>query len=101
MYGGGDGAVLLLGVNHARSLCEAGLSKRDIQQRLWELARLPASHFAAAFAAMEGASGRGGAGMVWRTQRPEDIHVVVAGGPGPQDVYMAAGLPQTRLIRGV
>ena len=45
MYGGGDGVLLLLGVNHARSLHEAGLTKRDIQKRLWELARLPISHF--------------------------------------------------------
>lgn len=100
MYGGGDGVLLLLGVNHARSLYEAGLSKRDVQQQLWTQARLPERHFAAAFAAMEHASGRGADGMVWRTRSPEDIAVVVAGGPGPQDVYVAAGLPQTRRIHG-
>jgi hypothetical protein len=100
MYGGGDGALLLLGVNHARSLHEAGLSKRDLQEKLWALARLPEGHFAADFAAMERHAGRGGDGMVWRTEGPARIHVVVAGGPGPQDVYIAAGLPQTRLIRG-
>ena len=99
MYGGGDGALLLLGVNHARSLHEAGLSKRDIQEKLWVQARLPEDRFAADFAAMERAAGRGGDGMLWRTHRPEHIYVVVAGGPGPQDVYIAAGLPQTRLIR--
>src|SRR5919108_1404713 len=38
MYGGGDGALLLLGVNHARALYEAGLSKRNIQEQLWLLA---------------------------------------------------------------
>jgi hypothetical protein len=100
MYGGGDGALLLLGVNHARSLSEAGLSKRDIQEKLWSFAALPEAMFAADFASMEQHAGRGSAGMVRRTQRPDDIHVVVAGGPGPQDVYMAAGLPQTRLIQG-
>lgn len=99
MYGGGDGALLLLGVNHARSLHEAGLTKRDLQEALWALARLPESHFATDFAAMERAAGRGAEGVVWRTAGAECIHVVVAGGPGPQDVYMAAGLPQTRLIR--
>ncbi len=41
----------------------------------------------------------GGDGMLYRTQSPEHIHVAVAGGPGPQDVYIAGGLPQTRLIR--
>jgi hypothetical protein len=100
MYGGGDGALLLLGVNHARSLYEAGLTKRDLQEKLWGLARLPADHFAADFAAMERGAGRGAGDLLWRTEGPEHIHVVVAGGPGPQDVYIAAGLPQTRLIRG-
>jgi hypothetical protein len=99
MYGGGDGALLLLGVNHARSLHEAGLTKRAIQEKLWAQARLPEDHFAADFAAMERAAGRGADGMLWRTQGPERIYVVVAGGAGPQDVYIAAGLPQTRLIR--
>jgi hypothetical protein len=100
MYGGGDGALLLLGVNHARSLHEAGLTKRDLQEALWALARLPEHHFAADFIAMEHAAGRGGDGVVWRTEGPDHIYVVIAGGPGPQDVYIAAGLPQTRLIRG-
>jgi hypothetical protein len=100
MYGGGDGALLLLGVNHARSLHEAGLTKRDLQEQLWALARLPEDHFAADFAAMEHTAGRGADGTLWRTEGPEHIHIVVAGGPGPQDVYIAAGLPQTRLIRG-
>ncbi len=100
MYGGGDGVLLLLGVNHAANLHEAGLSKRDIQQRLWELARVPEAHFAADFVVMEKAAGRGGEGMLWRTASPDDIHLVVAGGPGPQDVYIAGGRPQTRVIRG-
>ena len=77
-----------------------GLTKRDLQEQLWGLARLPEDHFAADFANMERAAGRGADGMLWRTEGPERIHIVVAGGPGPQDVYIAAGLPQTRLIRG-
>jgi hypothetical protein len=100
MYGGGDGALLLLGVNHARSLHEAGLTKPALQQELWAMARMPEDHFAADFAAMERNAGRGAGGVLWRTEAPERIHIVVAGGPGPQDVYIAAGLPQTRLIRG-
>ena len=98
MYAGGDGALLLLGVNHARSLYEAGLSKRDIREKLWALARLPVEMYAADFAAMEQAAGRGDGEMLIRTASPDDIVVVVAGGPGPQDVYIAAGLPQTRTI---
>jgi len=98
MYGGGDGVLLLLGVNHARSLHEAGLAKKDLQQKLWEFARVPEDHFAADFVVMERAAGRGDGRMLYRTQSPEHIHIVVAGGPGPQDVYIAGGRPQTRLI---
>jgi hypothetical protein len=100
MYGGGDGVLLLLGVNHAHSLREAGLTKRDIQDRLWELARLPISYFAEGFAATERAAGRGDDRTVWRARSPEEIYIAVAGGPGPQDVYIGAGMPQTRIIRG-
>jgi hypothetical protein len=99
MYAGGDGALLLLGVNHARSLYEAGLTKRDIQEKLWALARLPVEMYAADFVAMEQAAGRGDRERLRRTASPDDMVVVVAGGPGPQDVYIAAGLPQTRAIR--
>ncbi|MGH8649337.1 MAG: hypothetical protein ACREUP_08535, partial [Burkholderiales bacterium] len=100
MYGGGDGVLLLLGVNHARSLHEAGLAKRDIQQRLWDMARLPISYFAEGFAATECAAGRGDDRTVWRARSPEEIYIAVAGGAGPQDVYIGAGMPQTRVIRG-
>lgn len=101
MYGGGDGVLLLLGVNHAASLSGAGLSKRDIQQRLWEMARLPIAHFAEGFSSIERAAGRGDAETVWRAHSPDEIYLAVAGGPGPQDVYIGAGMPQTRLIRGI
>jgi hypothetical protein len=99
MYGGGDGALLLLGVNHARALHEARLTKRDVQRWLWEMARLPASYFAEAFAATERAAGRGDEASVWRARSPDEIYIAVAGGPGPQDVYIGAGMPQTRLVR--
>ena len=75
MYGGGDGVLLLLGVNHARSLHEAGLTKRDIQDRLWELARLPISYFAEGFAATERAAGRGDDRTVWRARNPDEIYI--------------------------
>jgi hypothetical protein len=101
MYGGGDGALLLLGVNHAQSLHEAGLTKRDIRERLWELARLPISHFAAAFSSTERGAGRGDDHSVWRARSPDEIYLAVAGGPGPQNVYIGAGMPQTRLVRPV
>jgi len=98
---GGGGVLLLLGVNHTQSLHEAGLTKRDIRQRIWELARFPASLYAKAFADYQRRMGRGDADTIWRAKDPEEIRVVVAGGPGPQDIYISAGLPQTRPIAGL
>jgi len=97
----GGGGVLLLGVNHTQSLHEAGLSKQDIQERIWQLARFPASLYAKAFAEAQRRMGRGDADTIWRAKNADEIRVVVAGGPGPQDIYISAGLPQTRLIRGI
>jgi len=99
MFGAGDGAMLMLGVNHARSLSEAGLTKRDIQERLWNFARLPADHFAESYIEAEVQAGRSDGKMVWRCNSPEEFHVLVCGGPGPQDVYIGAGMPQTREIK--
>ncbi len=96
--GGGDGLLLLLGINHARALHAAGLSKRDIQQQIWELARLPHQYFSKAFVAREREAERGDAETIWRARRPEEVYIVVAGGEGPQDLYIGAGAPQTRLI---
>jgi hypothetical protein len=95
---GGGGVLLLLGVNHTQSLHEAGLSKRDIQRRIWELARFPTSLYATAFADYQRRMGRGDADTIWRAKDPDEIRVVVAGGTGPQDIYISAGLPITRLI---
>lgn len=101
MFGAGDGAMVLFGINHARSLHEAGVTKRDIQQRLWEFGRFPAGNFARSFVEAEREAGRADEHTVWRTNRPEEIYIVVAGGQGPQDVYIGAGMPQTRLVRGM
>jgi hypothetical protein len=98
MYLGGEGAMLLLGVNHARSLYDFGLSKQEIQQKLWDYAVVSEELFAADFVATEQAAGRTGPGIVRRTRKPEQMYVIVAGGPGPQDVYISADQPQTRLI---
>jgi hypothetical protein len=99
MFGAGDGAMLMLGANHARSLYESGLTKSDIQERLWKFARLPISFFAQSFVDMERDAGRSDGETVWRCASPEEFHVLACGGPGPQDVYIGAGMPQTRLIR--
>jgi hypothetical protein len=98
LYGGGGGVLLLLGINHARALHDSGLTKRDIQERLWKLARLPLDYFAKSFVEMEQGAGRGDAESIWRTRTPDEFYIAVAGGPGPQNVYIGAGMPQTRRI---
>ena len=97
--GGGDGLVLIFGINHARSLSDAGLTKRDIQQKIFEMARVPVNYFSKTFVAREQAAGRGDSETIWRVRRPEEVYIIVAGGEGPQDLYIGAGAPQTRLIR--
>ncbi|MFC2041299.1 hypothetical protein ACFLTY_03125 [Chloroflexota bacterium] len=99
MFGGRDGALLLLGLNHAKGLAGYGLSKKDIRQAIFEFARLPESRLARDFVEMERHLGRVAEGMVRRFSRPEVIHIVVAGGPGPQDVYIPAGFAVTREVR--
>ena len=101
MFGAGDGAMVMLGVNHAQSLHEAGLTKREIQEKLWQFARVPASNLAQSFVESEIQAGRGDTETIWRCNSPDEIYVLVAGGPGPQDVYIGAGMPQTRAIREV
>lgn len=98
MYGGGGGVLLLLGINHAHALHEAGLTKADIRQRLWEMARLPHHYFAKSFVEMECGAGRGDQQTLWRTRTADDFCIAVAGGPGPQNVYIGAGMPRTRVI---
>jgi hypothetical protein len=46
-------------------------------------------------------AGRGDTETLWRCNSPDEMYVIVAGGPGPQDVYIGAGMPQTRVIRDI
>ena len=98
MYLGVGGASPLLGEDPARSRSDCGLSKHESQQKRWEYAVVSEECFAADFVATEQAAGRTGPGVVRRTRKPEQMYVIVAGGPGPQDVYISADQPQTRLI---
>ncbi len=99
MYGGHNSALLLLGINHAKALAGYGLSKKDIRETLFKFARLPESSMASDFVETERTLGRVVDGMVLRVNGPDGIHIVVTGGPGPQDVYLPAGAFVTREIR--
>lgn len=94
-----DKVLLMLGPNNARTLAADGLTKADVQRRLWECARLPQSSFPPAFVEALRDTGRADERTLWRCQKPEDFVVVTAGGPGPYDVYISAKSPCTKRIR--
>ena len=98
MYVMGD-TFVILGPEHARMLAEAGWRKRDIRQFLFEHARKPVSLLRRGGPA-QGDSRRellwprfvdpsDDGQMVPVVRRAEDIHILVAGGPGgPHSVYV-------------
>lgn len=67
----------------------------------FDLLKAVGALIARSFVEAEREAGRADEHTVWRTNRPEEIYIVVAGGQGPQDVYIGAGMPQTRSIRGM
>lgn len=92
----GYGPVILFGIEHARILAAAGLTKKDIKRRLFEEARLPISAFSPetvddvlkvrrpqwAFA------DRNPSGMIPMADSPEHFTILVAGGEGQHSVLM-------------
>lgn len=90
----GGGPLVLLGPDHARLLSSAGLSRRDLQEWLFEHARVPASAFAdgmiEAISARRPAL-RSGADLergIPIADDPASIVILVAGGSGSHSVLM-------------
>ena len=90
--------LLVLGPEHAEIIASAGWSKNDVRSYLYELARQPLS-----LLKLGGIHGRhthrntlwprwidrnDDTAMVPVVRRPEDIHIMVAGGPGRHSVYI-------------
>jgi len=94
---------LILGPEHAATLARAGYSKADIKATLWELSRMPASilppkDLERVRNARRPELGEFGAeAMLTISPRPEDICIVVAGGPGTHSTYA----PSFGMIRSV
>ena len=89
--------VLVLGVDHARILDQAGWKRRHVQRYLFEQARLPVSRLK--FAGMYGervdrnlwprwVERTDEHSMVPPVREPEDIKIFVAGGAGPHSVVI-------------
>jgi hypothetical protein len=87
VYLGGE-VLLLLGPEHARTIADSGWSKQDLQRAFWERARVGLDAFGpenlARFAMLDPArfADRAPGRAVALTRDPEDVMVVVAGGPG-------------------
>jgi hypothetical protein len=86
-YLGGE-PLLLLGPEHAATIAAGGWSKRDLKRAFWERARIRLNAFSpenlARFASIDAPRFRDRAPdeAVAVTATPDDVMVVVAGGPG-------------------
>jgi hypothetical protein len=87
VYLGGE-PLVILGPEHAHTLASSGWSKGEAKRRLWERIRIRLDRFSAEnlarFATIDPASfgGRPGAAEVRWCAGPDDLMIIVAGGPG-------------------
>jgi hypothetical protein len=88
MYGDGP-TLLVLGPEHAATLHADGWTIASIQQCVFDLARIPTAQVAPENREFFERAGRvvelGGYAI---TPRPEDIHIMVAGGAGKHSAYI-------------
>jgi hypothetical protein len=87
VYLGGE-PLVILGPEHAHTLAARGWSKADVKRALWERVRVRLDRFSAEnlarFATIDPGqfAGRPGAAEIPWCARPDDLMVIVAGGPG-------------------
>ncbi len=92
-YFGGE-PWLLLGPEHAEILAREGLSKRDVKLKLWEMSKLHVDRLAAKdrmrLQHTRGAElGQFGPDtMIPISIKPEEVSIIVAGGPGTHSVHV-------------
>jgi hypothetical protein len=93
-YTHGGEPWIMIGPEHAEILQRAGLSKTDVKRNLWELSKMPARCQSAKDLARTRDSRTQELGDIGPdtllpiSQRPEDIGIIVAGGPGTHSVYV-------------
>lgn len=101
------GPLLVLSPEHARLLADGGYSRRDIQELIYNQARfsldtLPVSaRVAASTRRARWFQIHGAIGELGVADRPDDVHVVVAGGPGIHSLFVSTSFsahPVTRPI---
>lgn len=85
---------LILSPEHAEILKAAGLTKAEVKRRLWEGSKMPARRMTDKdLLRVEASRGKelgkiGPDTMLPVSPRPDDIWIVVAGGPGTHSVYV-------------
>jgi hypothetical protein len=85
---------LILSPEHAEILKGAGMSKADVKRELWDASKLPAGRMTEKDLLRVRASRAAELGAIRPdtllpiAPRPEDIWIVVAGGPGTHSVYV-------------
>ena len=102
-YHFGGAPWLVLSPEHAEVLKRGGLSKADVKRRLWEQSKMTAGRYAAKdYARVQHTRGPelgeiGPDTLLPISPGPEDIGIVVAGGPGTHSVYVPT-FGQTRAV---
>jgi len=87
IYLAGD-PLVILGPEHAQTIASSGWSKQEFKRRFWDAARVPLTKFSADNIARfklthpERFEGAGPDTLLPFASRPEDVMVIVAGGPG-------------------
>ena len=85
---------LIISPEHAEILRRGGLTKAAVKSRLWELTKMPAHRMAAKDLLRVKSSRTEELGVIGPdtlltiAQRPDDICLMVAGGPGTHSVYV-------------
>ena len=93
-YTHGGEPWLVIGPEHAEILQRGGLDKAEVKRRLWEASKMPAGRMAARDLMRARDSRTEELGEIGLdtllpiSQRPEDIWIVVAGGPGTHSIYV-------------
>ncbi len=97
--------VLAFGPEHAETVAAEGWTRESVQEYLWEHARYPASKLSPEF--LESVNIRMAGGVLpthsadeWLpiTDKPDEIHIIVAGGPGKHSCWMPTFGGMTRPV---
>ena len=99
---GGGSPLIVLAPEHARRLADAGLSRADVQRRLWQQTTLPLSALASSTAERirrsRAEAGEDPRAPLLIAPAPEDVLVAVAGGIGEKSTYFPSWGGGTRAI---